>query len=342
MAEQYTTRDQTKEGLTRLKGYTDTELAKKQNTLVSGTNIKTINNQSILGSGNLTIEGGTVTGFVATYGVTTAQEIIAYLESGAPMPMFVERSGSYYTVTTAAKQDTNRVIIRTFATLSGEYYMFTYDITDDVWANGNYGLQQKLVSGTNIKTVNGETLLGDGNIQIGGSGTVDDELSGTSLNPVQNRVLYGIFDSMRQVVETLQTDVAGNTAAIAGKQDAPEYELSIEGTGGNVERIGSITIDGTKYGLFQFFYKTGALPNTNTKDYNLSALLTGYSVKDFIDATGITSNGIFIGNGRTDGTNRVIVQQFSKNNKTVTIRTYQDFSTNTATLKIQFIGTKNS
>jgi hypothetical protein len=33
----------------------------KQNTLVSGTNIKTINNQSILGSGNLTISGGSAT-----------------------------------------------------------------------------------------------------------------------------------------------------------------------------------------------------------------------------------------------------------------------------------------
>lgn len=31
---------------------------KKQNTLVSGTNIKTINNQSLLGSGNITISGG--------------------------------------------------------------------------------------------------------------------------------------------------------------------------------------------------------------------------------------------------------------------------------------------
>lgn len=30
----------------------------KQDALVSGTNIKTINNQSILGSGNITIEGG--------------------------------------------------------------------------------------------------------------------------------------------------------------------------------------------------------------------------------------------------------------------------------------------
>lgn len=37
---------------------TQTALNSKQNTLVSGTNIKTINNESILGSGNLTISNG--------------------------------------------------------------------------------------------------------------------------------------------------------------------------------------------------------------------------------------------------------------------------------------------
>lgn len=37
---------------------TDTALSGKQETLVSGTNIKTINNTSILGSGNIEIEGG--------------------------------------------------------------------------------------------------------------------------------------------------------------------------------------------------------------------------------------------------------------------------------------------
>lgn len=35
-----------------------TALSGKQDTLVSGTNIKTINNESILGSGNITISGG--------------------------------------------------------------------------------------------------------------------------------------------------------------------------------------------------------------------------------------------------------------------------------------------
>lgn len=37
---------------------TEAALTTKQDTLVSGTNIKTINNQSLLGSGNITISGG--------------------------------------------------------------------------------------------------------------------------------------------------------------------------------------------------------------------------------------------------------------------------------------------
>lgn len=51
--------------------------------------------------------------------------------------------------------------------------------------------QDVLVSGTNIKTINNTSLLGSGNIDIQGGGTitVDDELSTTSENPVQNKVI---------------------------------------------------------------------------------------------------------------------------------------------------------
>lgn len=41
-----------------IKDYIDDGLSEKQDTLVSGTNIKTINSQSLLGSGNITISGG--------------------------------------------------------------------------------------------------------------------------------------------------------------------------------------------------------------------------------------------------------------------------------------------
>lgn len=51
---------------------TDTALSGKQETLVSGTNIKTINNQSLLGSGNINIQGGG-TGGTAVEEMTQAE-----------------------------------------------------------------------------------------------------------------------------------------------------------------------------------------------------------------------------------------------------------------------------
>lgn len=53
--------------------------------------------------------------------------------------------------------------------------------------------QDALVSGENIKTINGTSILGGGNIEISTEGTiaVDSALSPTSENPVQNKVIYG-------------------------------------------------------------------------------------------------------------------------------------------------------
>ena len=69
--------------------------------------------------------------------------------------------------------------------------------------------QDTLVSGTTIKTINSQSLLGEGNIEITSSGsiTVDSELSTTSENPVQNKVI---------------------TTAINSKQDAGDYALKSE------------------------------------------------------------------------------------------------------------------
>lgn len=56
----------------------------KQNTLVSGENIKTINNQSLLGSGNIEIQGGGGTDnlFIAEYAVTRVSDIIDAYNAG--------------------------------------------------------------------------------------------------------------------------------------------------------------------------------------------------------------------------------------------------------------------
>lgn len=49
-----------------------------------------------------------------------------------------------------------------------------------------------VVLGEELKTINGQSLIGEGNITIeggGGSVTIDSELSATSENPVQNKVI---------------------------------------------------------------------------------------------------------------------------------------------------------
>lgn len=54
------------------KGETDTLLEGKQPTLVSGTNLKTINNESLLGEGNINIQGGSSVNVVQATGTSTS------------------------------------------------------------------------------------------------------------------------------------------------------------------------------------------------------------------------------------------------------------------------------
>lgn len=204
-------------------------VASKQDTLVSGQNIKTINGESVLGAGNIAIQGGT----------SNWDDI-----QGKPEFAEVATSGSYNDLTDKPEipsdyienitdSDTEFSIDTAFNYKSGKKYSLSFSKTGgfdvviggvgDTQRNINLsidtdtiatkedlaGKQDTLVSGTNIKTVNGQSLLGNGNIQIEGGGTitVDSSLSTTSENPVQNKVI---------------------TNAINGKQDAGDYALKSE------------------------------------------------------------------------------------------------------------------
>lgn len=81
------------------------------------------------------------------------------------------------------------------------------------------GKQDALQSGVNIKTINGQPIVGPGNIDTGGQITVDSELSESSTNPVQNKVI---------------------TTALAGKQAT----LVGSGTGQNIKTINNESILG--------------------------------------------------------------------------------------------------
>ena len=97
----------------------------KQDKLTSGTNIKTINGQSLLGSGNITIDGG---------------------------------SGG-------VSQEAFDSLVNTVDNIDADVAQLTKDVQEK---------QDKLVSGTNIKTINGQSLLGGGDITIEGGGSSND------------------------------------------------------------------------------------------------------------------------------------------------------------------------
>lgn len=84
------------------------------------------------------------------------------------------------------------------------------DLTNYATKSDLSGKQATLVSGTNIKTINGQSLLGSGNITIEGGGgttvTVDDDLSDTSTNPVQNKVITTAINDKQDVI-TANTDL---------------------------------------------------------------------------------------------------------------------------------------
>ena len=200
-------------------GVAQIDLTGKQDTLVSGTNIKTINGNSLLGSGDLTISGGgtqdtwygtcptpaatstkLVTSSSADFTLTTGS--IAYIKftyanSASTVSLNIDSTGSkslYVTNGSGAMQymweageviavvyDGTRYVMLEGGTASTTYYGVTklssstsststslaatpsavkaaYDLAD--------GKQDALVSGTNIKTVNGNSLLGSGDVTI--------------------------------------------------------------------------------------------------------------------------------------------------------------------------------
>ena len=71
------------------------------------------------------------------------------------------------------------------------------------------GKQNSLVSGTNIKTINGQSVLGQGDIEISGGGTVDTTMSDTSENAVQNKVIKTYVDGLVGDINSVLTRING-------------------------------------------------------------------------------------------------------------------------------------
>lgn len=178
----------------------DKEMATKQDLLVSGTNIKTINSQSLLGEGNIEIESGSDIPFLFINSTTHLSgdfaavknaianktpfeiyyvNILGYGDIAAPEVCFV--SGENIQATFHFESTTaNHTVVQTTITPTG------------VSADTSYhSYQEQLVSGTNIKTINGESILGEGNLEISGSGGTTDYTQLTNKPQINSVELSG-------------------------------------------------------------------------------------------------------------------------------------------------------
>lgn len=229
--------------------YTKTEadnlLGDKQDVLTAGSNI-TITKDTQTGETVISATGSGDDTFVAEYGVTTSQEILAYLDSTKEpfAPILVKRGNTYYTAVISTP-GSDRVNLSTFGTISGEGYLFNYTVTGANWSSSNIGFQTKLVSGTSIKTINNQSLLGSGNIDIqGGSGTDEilfihvneADFTPTTTAGVDSQVLtspYTVAELIDNASQTKPKELILRIETVSGdKSDYMDVPLSVQGESG--------------------------------------------------------------------------------------------------------------
>lgn len=167
----------------------------KQDTLVSGTNIKTINGESILGEGDLIVEGGG--GFLLPLSLfeetpTISQEdydkLCNTINNGGVIniPLEITENSGYVgsQVSCSYMQGITNLLLRieNAAEIIEASYIIDNNLTVMVVNSVTLPKASKLsqlendsnfVSSDGLKTINGESIVGSGNIEISGGASED-------------------------------------------------------------------------------------------------------------------------------------------------------------------------
>ena len=241
---------------------TKSELNAKQDTLVSGTNIKTVNGTSLLGSGNIVIEASADN--VPTLQTTPKGTTSNYIYSTG----IFDGYGVISDITNSITYSTDKASIATWKRYWGEESSNSHQSWSiNAATTSKAGLmsasdkskldgidlstkQDTLVSGTNIKTINGTSLLGSGDITIeGGSGNVDltdyytksetnalvsPKLSQVTLTQAEYDALQTKEDNVLYIISDAE-DLKFKT--INGEQITGEGNIVIEASAANVPTV---------------------------------------------------------------------------------------------------------
>ena len=204
----------------------------KQDTLVSGTNIKTINNESILGSGNIDIQGGGVdvvqTTGTSTTDVMSQNAVTTQLNNKANKSAAVGgyRFGStnnvnYLQYRNVNNDDKDNSIY--YPKINGKGIL----TSNSTFAQNNYDFQLVETSAitTSVSSSSTDTQIPSAKavydaIQEGGGGTVDQTIISGSTNAVAGGAVYNKIDEVEQVtaagLNALNDELGGIQDSLSG------------------------------------------------------------------------------------------------------------------------------
>lgn len=154
----------------------DKEMATKQDTLISGTNIKTINNESLLGEGNITIDATIPTLVISKSSILSGDfdKVLEAINNRNSFTIYLYDVGSTLTFVEQVLVDGSTIFALFHTENASLHRLYVSTITSNSVSTStteaNY--QEKLVSGTNIKTINDQDILGEGNIVIDGGSSI--------------------------------------------------------------------------------------------------------------------------------------------------------------------------
>lgn len=194
---------------TYTKQQVDDKLDTKEDTLVSGVTIKTINGNSLLGSGDITIEAGEdvdLTDYLTKEEASNTYQPTGHYLTSIP-PQYVtetELESKGYALKTEipntdsfiTEQEANNAYQPkgTYITNIPSEYITESELTQKGYATTDQipdisTKQDTLVSGANIKTINNQSILGQGNIEIttGTGGITDAPADGNTYGRKNNQ-----------------------------------------------------------------------------------------------------------------------------------------------------------
>lgn len=177
-------------------GTISTDISGKQDKLVDGVNIATINGQSLTAGGDLTIEGGAKIyewfygGESESESVTLSQEEydnivgadIVVVNAGGVWSCVVNKSGKEfseaigeYALTGQIDMQGIKMLLNIRIIISTKVATITLEEQNILTKTSELENDSNFISSDGLKTINGESIVGSGNIEISGGGSSGGE-----------------------------------------------------------------------------------------------------------------------------------------------------------------------